>query len=92
MWAAGMDTPCGIASAEALLGNGADPNCVERHNERSVVKATSSPAVAQLLIAMGADVNMRSSVNWTALHFTPGRALTDAALRSNRPCIDSLAR
>ena len=84
MWAARMVTPCRIASAEALLGNGADPNLVERHEARTVVHATSCPAVAKLLIAMGADVR-RSSVNWTALQFTPTRALSDAALRSNRP-------
>lgn len=56
-----------------LLACGASPHVCDDINHYSLLKVVQSRKIAEALITMGANVNMRSSVGWTNLHTTPVR-------------------
>jgi ankyrin repeat protein len=63
-----------------LLSCGSNPNVPDSVNGDRPLKRVKSPELALLLIAAGANVNARSSMGWSNLHFTPVRGSEELAL------------
>jgi ankyrin repeat protein len=59
-----------IECVKVLLACGSSVRVRNDQNHYSLLKAVQFVAVARLLVAFGADINARTSVNWTNLDFT----------------------
>jgi ankyrin repeat protein len=60
-----------VGMALLLLACGASPHVADSSNHHTLLKVVKNRQIAEALITMGADVNVRSSVGWTNLHTTP---------------------
>ncbi len=60
-----------VEMALLLLACGASPHVADSVNHHTLLKIVRNRQIAEALITMGANVNVRSSVGWTNLHTTP---------------------
>ena len=56
-----------------LLSMGGNPTQVDHSNSYGLLWKNDDVGIAKCIISMGANVNARSSVAWTCMHFTPVR-------------------
>jgi hypothetical protein len=66
-----------VQAIHILVACGASIHVCEKYNSYSLLKLANSPEAAKVLVAMGSDVNARSSVGWTVLHVIPSTDNTD---------------
>jgi hypothetical protein len=66
--------------AALLLACGSDPNVKDSCNYHTPLRNAVSVTISEMLLCAGADVNARTSMNWTNLNFTPVRGSYELAV------------